>query len=447
MGLFDDPMMNFGMGMMSAGGPSRMPVSFGQAMAQGMQQAQQAEAAQRQQALEALKIKMLQEDFALKKQQQERENAKLTKEAEAEKAMQAMMQQYFAKQQQPQQQWLGPEPAGAFQGAPEGIMAEINTIQDPMERTAATRALQNQLGGRLPGQQAQSSPQLNPMMFSRDPRMQTIGTSLFGAEKDAASRQEQNAFRSQERLDTDTRRREDREASDARNADLRRELAGNSRQPYFSPFDSSQGAMVFDHRTGKMVPATVDGKPLRKAASDPTLQGEIAGAKEAGQARAKRALNMAGFGDTIDEAKKLLSGTSGKPLPTGSSIGTAVDWAGGLIGSNPEGSEEAQTLKAIGGALTSKMPRMEGPQSDKDTKLYQEMAAVVGDSTIPRERRLAALGVVEELWGKYEEQQLGRESKGKIGTSTADSKQVVRRGKYQGRTVIQYSDGSVGYAD
>lgn len=183
-----------------------------------------------------------------------------------------------------------------------------------------------------------------------------------------------------------------------------RAMAGAMRQqaqPYFSPFDSSQGAMVFDHRTGKMVPATVDGKPLVKAASDPALQGQIAGAKEAGQAKAKRALNMAGLGDTIDEAKALLSGTSGKALPTGSTVGTLVDAAAGLVGASPEGSAEAQTLKAIGGALTSKMPRMEGPQSDKDTQLYREMAAVVGDSTVPRDRRLAALDIVEKLWGKY----------------------------------------------
>lgn len=183
-------------------------------------------------------------------------------------------------------------------------------------------------------------------------------------------------------------------------------------QPYFSPFDSSAGAMVFDHRTGKMVPAVdASGAPIRKSTSDPALQGDIAGAKKSGQAKAERAINMAGLGDTIKQAEDLLTGESGKALPTGSGVGTVVDMAAGLVGASPSGAAEAQTLKAIGGALTSKMPRMEGPQSDKDTLLYREMAAVVGDSTIPRERRVAALQKVKELWGKYEHLQTETQDK------------------------------------
>lgn len=192
-----------------------------------------------------------------------------------------------------------------------------------------------------------------------------------------------------------------------------KQMAGaiSKTQPYFSPFDSSAGAMVFDHRTGKMVPAVdASGAPIRKSTSDPALQGDIAGAKETGKDKAKRALNMAGLGDTIKQAEDLLTGASGKALPTGSGVGTVVDMAAGLVGASPSGAAEAQTLKAIGGALTSKMPRMEGPQSDKDTMLYREMAAVVGDSTIPRERRVAALQKVKELWGKYEHLQGGTQS-------------------------------------
>lgn len=270
-------------------------------------------------------------------------------------------------------------------------------------------------------------------LMSRSP---TAGAMLMAqqlqADKAREDAQAQRMLELKMRLDDNRLSREDRNALQRELAQMRidsaRELksmvgAMGRSQPYFSPFDSAQGAMVFDHRTGKMAPAMVDGKPLVKAASDPALQGAIAGAKEAGQAQAKRAINMAGLGDTIKEAEDLLSGASGKALPTGSSLGAAVDWAGGLVGMNPEGATEAQTLKAIGGALTSKMPRMEGPQSDKDTQLYREMAAVVGDSTVPRERRLAALGKVKELWGKYEKQQ---------PTSTAPE-----GGKYSGMTDAQ----------
>lgn len=123
---------------------------------------------------------------------------------------------------------------------------------------------------------------------------------------------------------------------------------------------------------------------------------------EAGSMEKKRQFSMEGIGKVIKQAEDLLSGASGKALPTGSGIGTAYDFVAGLVGASPDGADEAQTLKSIGGALTSKMPRMEGPQSDKDTILYKEMAAVVGDSTIPRSRRLAALNVVKDIWAKYE---------------------------------------------
>jgi hypothetical protein len=121
-------------------------------------------------------------------------------------------------------------------------------------------------------------------------------------------------------------------------------------------------------------------------------------------AMAKRRANMEGLGSTITEARSILEGTSEgqKSLPTASMSGSFVDFLGGIIGKAPSGATEAQQLKAIGGALVTKMPRMEGPQSDKDVQLYRETAGQVGDDTIPIQRRLAALKTVEKLWGKYE---------------------------------------------
>ena len=121
---------------------------------------------------------------------------------------------------------------------------------------------------------------------------------------------------------------------------------------------------------------------------------------EAGKMEAKRQFNMQGIGATIAEAESLLTDKA-KP-PTGSGVGSLVDTAAGFVGMTPEGAKEAQQLRAIGGALTSKMPRMEGPQSDRDTLLYKEMSGMVGDSTIPVERRIAALEKVKEIWAKYE---------------------------------------------
>jgi hypothetical protein len=128
------------------------------------------------------------------------------------------------------------------------------------------------------------------------------------------------------------------------------------------------------------------------------LEVEIDRQKKAGEFAAKREFNMADIGNVISEAEKIL--TSGRP--TSSGIGAAQDFVGSLVGYTPDGAREADQLKAIGGALVSKMPRMEGPQSDRDVETYREMAGRIGDNTIPIPRRLAALQAVKELWAKYD---------------------------------------------
>lgn len=85
MGLLDDPAMNFGIGLMAAGGPSRMPVSLGQGIAQGFQQAQQAEEMQRRKAMEEMRLKMFEQQMMQQKAAQEAEMKK-------QMAMQAYMQ-------------------------------------------------------------------------------------------------------------------------------------------------------------------------------------------------------------------------------------------------------------------------------------------------------------------------------------------------------------------
>lgn len=132
--------------------------------------------------------------------------------------------------------------------------------------------------------------------------------------------------------------------------------------------------------------------------------------RERMQMEGKRTFNMTGLSDLINTADGILSGTAGRngqrsASPTSSAIGSAVDTAAGWFGAAPPGAAQADQLRAIAGALTAKMPRMEGPQSDKDVQLYKEMAGAVGDATLPIARRKAALGVVRQLWQQYEGQQ------------------------------------------
>lgn len=120
-------------------------------------------------------------------------------------------------------------------------------------------------------------------------------------------------------------------------------------------------------------------------------------AKESAKMEAKRDFTMGGLGDAIDGARKLLSKN-----PTASGGGKVVDAVGNFLGISSESADTAAALKAVGGALVSKMPRMEGPQSDYDVQNYKEMAAQVGDASIPVSQRLIALKEVERLWRKYD---------------------------------------------
>lgn len=58
-------------------------------------------------------------------------------------------------------------------------------------------------------------------------------------------------------------------------------------------------------------------------------------------------------------------------------------------------------MQVLAGALVAEMPKMSGPQSDKDVELYKQMAADVANPTIPVNERLKALEMLENLNKKY----------------------------------------------
>lgn len=97
----------------------------------------------------------------------------------------------------------------------------------------------------------------------------------------------------------------------------------------------------------------------------------------------------------LDQAETLVKDA------TGSTIGAGVDAAAKAFGIATPGSIKAQQLKALEGALVAKMPKMSGPQSDKDVMLYKQMAAEIGDPTVPYERKAAAMGTVREIQERY----------------------------------------------
>lgn len=47
------------------------------------------------------------------------------------------------------------------------------------------------------------------------------------------------------------------------------------------------------------------------------------------------------------------------------------------------------------------MPKMSGPQSDKDVLLYKEMAGKLGDSTVPASQKRSAMQTLMDLQTRY----------------------------------------------
>jgi len=126
----------------------------------------------------------------------------------------------------------------------------------------------------------------------------------------------------------------------------------------------------------------------------------------------------------IDQAEKLLD------TATGSLTGTAVDVVAGALGKSTEGAQASSKLKAIQGALVAKMPKMSGPQSDKDVLLYREMAGQVGDSTLPVETRKAALETIRQIQERYAKVPEGS-SKPTVAPTTPFKYSPAKEDRYQ----------------
>ncbi len=97
----------------------------------------------------------------------------------------------------------------------------------------------------------------------------------------------------------------------------------------------------------------------------------------------------------IPEIRTLLS------KATGSYLGAGTDLLANTVGISTEGAKATAQLKTLSGQMVAAMPKMSGPQSDKDVAMYKDMAGNLSDPTIPIETRLAALETIEKLNEKY----------------------------------------------
>ena len=93
-------------------------------------------------------------------------------------------------------------------------------------------------------------------------------------------------------------------------------------------------------------------------------------------------------------------------------------------------------LKALEGALISKMPKMSGPQSDKDVLLYKQMAGQIGDSTIPAPTKRAAIETIKDIQKRYASPDAIAKSAG--ATGSWDAPKPTQKAPMKGQTIDGY---------
>lgn len=75
---------------------------------------------------------------------------------------------------------------------------------------------------------------------------------------------------------------------------------------------------------------------------------------------------------------------------TGSGAGAVVDAAAGFFGKATPGAIAVGQMKPIYDIVLKMVPRFEGPQSDKDTKTYQDASGQLANPAVPNEQKKAA---------------------------------------------------------
>jgi hypothetical protein len=106
-------------------------------------------------------------------------------------------------------------------------------------------------------------------------------------------------------------------------------------------------------------------------------------------------VSAAKVGSLLDEASKYVGES------TGSYGGALIDQALRVGGVSTKGAENIAKLKTIEAGLVMGMPRLEGPQSNLDQQLYREAAGQIGDPTVPKGTKKAALKTIRDIQGRY----------------------------------------------
>ncbi|PPC08136.1 hypothetical protein SOI76_05290 [Acinetobacter pittii] len=126
-------------------------------------------------------------------------------------------------------------------------------------------------------------------------------------------------------------------------------------------------------------------------------QPKSAGANSTAAAQNEERQRISRVNAVLDEIQGIL------PDATASYAGRGIDLLARGVGIATSGDIATGKLGTLGGQLVALMPKMSGPQSDKDVAMYKQMAGQLDDPTVPLQVRQAALQTIRSLNNKYAE--------------------------------------------
>jgi hypothetical protein len=162
--------------------------------------------------------------------------------------------------------------------------------------------------------------------------------------------------------------------SDVRHAELMKALQ-TQKPTNWSTVQTDNGIVQVNPTTGEVRPLGVNA-PVKGNGANSSTQ-HIADAKESNA--------------LLDQVEKI------GDTATGSRLGNVRDAIAGTFGQATNGAKGAAQMKVLGASLTAKVPKMSGPQSDKDVAMYKEAAGNVSDPNTPWELKKAAIQVIREI--------------------------------------------------
>lgn len=382
-------LLTFGSGLLQAGGPSLRPIGFGQAFGGALQQAQAAMAEQEQRRLQREAAKQQAQLMGLKIRDAESETAN----QERQRAEAAQVQKVLSGLYQPAPGSMAPTVANA-----QAMTQRQQDISDEYTRLMSEAQALRAAG--LHGAASQKA--LEALKFQ--PEYST--TPQTGKRPTGETFQYVLDKLGRQKVIADTLPRDKMETLN---------LGGLER--VVNPFELTPGQTFQRTQTPDSIASNAVAIRGQNMADSRAREGQSMGRIPPGYrvtadgnlvaipgGPADPATSKEGVQRVQDARDVIAILDQAEPLirkSTGSYAGAGIDQAARAFGFSTPGAAAGSELQVLQGALISKMPKMSGPQSDKDVQLYREMAGRIGDTTLPADQRIAAARQVRALNEKY----------------------------------------------